>query len=73
MLKKCPSAPPFGCSCDLVQVDGPLPSPSPAGAPAGSGPLKAVIVEVYCDDRNLTEFPPHLPDNTTSLYIRNNR
>ncbi|KAF0302650.1 Protein halfway [Amphibalanus amphitrite] len=62
MLDQCPSAPPFGCSCDLIQVDvAPTPAASPASAESGTGgegPLIAVIVEVYCDNRGLTEFPP---------------
>ena len=84
MLDQCPSAAPFGCSCDLIQVDGApaapaAPAAASAAATAGTeggdeaGPLMAVIVEVYCDNRGLEEFPPWLPDNTTTLYIRNNR
>ena len=82
MLEQCPSGAPFGCSCDLIQVQGPDPPPTAPSAPppavaaeggGGGGPLTAVIVEVYCDNRGLTEFPPKLPDNTTTLYIRNNR
>ncbi|XP_037073907.1 protein singed wings 2-like [Pollicipes pollicipes] len=60
--RQCPSAPPFGCSCDLVQVQ---------YAP-DSGTVSPVILEVHCDSRGLHSFPPQLPEGSTLLSIKNN-
>ena len=58
----CPSAAPFNCSCEVKRIV-PL-------SPTGSELMP--LVTVNCSARNLTRFPPSLPEFAWELRMEGN-